>query len=99
MWQVSGKDLQKPSFLFGTFHLLCKDDINFSPQLKSAIQFADSIYMELDLDDPSTMMSGLLYINMKNDKKLKDFYTLEEYTKIERYFRIRVVPISQKNDA
>ena len=86
LWQVTGKDLKKPSFLFGTFHLLCKNDINFSTQLKSAVQYADSIYMELDLDDPSTMMSGLLYLNMKNGKKLKDFYTPEEYKKIEDYF-------------
>ncbi|MEP6595379.1 MAG: TraB/GumN family protein [Ginsengibacter sp.] len=86
LWEVSGKDLQKPSFLFGTFHLLCKDEVKFSAQLKSAMQFADSVYMELDLDDPSTMMSGLLYINMKNDKKLKDFYTTEEYKKINEYF-------------
>ena len=42
--------------------------------------------MELDLDYPSTMLSGLLYINMKNDKKLKDLYTPEEYAKIENYF-------------
>ena len=86
LWQVSGKDLKKPSFLFGTFHLLCKDDINFSPQLKTAIQYADTIYMELDLDDPSTMMGGLLYLTMKDGKSLKDFYTPEEYTKIEKYF-------------
>jgi len=86
LWQVSGKDLKKPSFLFGTFHLLCKDDINFSPQLKTAIQYADTIYMELDLDDPSTMMGGLLYLTMKNGKSLKDFYTPGEYTKIEKYF-------------
>lgn len=86
LWQVSGKDLKKSSFLFGTFHLLCKDDINFSRQLKSAIQYSDSIYMELDLDDPSTMMSGLLYLNMKNGKNLKEFYTPEEYKKIDSYF-------------
>src|SRR4051812_37885012 len=86
LWQVSGKDLKKPSFLFGTFHLLCKDDINFSQQLKSAIQYSDTIYMELDMDDPSTMMSGLLYLNMKNGKTLKDFYTPEEYKKIQSFF-------------
>src|SRR5687767_4780321 len=73
LWQVSGKDLVKPSYLFGTFHLLCKDDINFSAQLRSAIQYADEIYMELDMDDPSGLLSGLLYMNMKDGKKLKDF--------------------------
>lgn len=87
LWQVSGKGLSRPSFLFGTFHLLCKDDINFSYQLKSAVQYANDIYMELDLDDPSTLMSGLFFMNMKNGKALKDLYTNEEYSRIDKYFK------------
>src|SRR5688572_6159126 len=66
LWQVSGKDIKKPSYIFGTFHLLCKDDIKFSEQLKRSLNAADEIYMEMDMDDPSTMLSGLLYMNMKN---------------------------------
>ncbi len=87
LWQVSGKDLKKPSFIFGTFHLLCKGDIQFSGQLKKSFNAADEIYMEMDMDDPSTMLSGLLYMNMKEGKKLKDLYTEEEYAKVENYFR------------
>ena len=86
LWQISGKALKKPSYLFGTFHLLCKDDINFSAQLRYAIQYADEVYMELDMDDPSTLLSGLLYMNMKDGKKLKDFYSPDEYKKIEGFF-------------
>ncbi|HEV8080101.1 MAG TPA: TraB/GumN family protein [Chitinophagaceae bacterium] len=87
LWQVSGKELKKPSYLFGTFHLLCKDDIKFSEQLKKSLISADEVYMEMDLDDPSTMLSGLLYMNMKDGKKLKNLYTTEEYTKVENYFK------------
>jgi uncharacterized protein YbaP (TraB family) len=43
--------------------------------------------MEMDMDDPSTMLSGLLYMNMKGEKKLKDLYTAAEYKKIESYFK------------
>ncbi len=42
--------------------------------------------MELDMDDPSTMLSGLLYMNMKDGKKLKDLYTADQYKKVEQYF-------------
>ncbi len=86
LWQVSGKDLKNPSYIFGTFHLLCKDDIKFSEQLKTSLKSSDEVYMEMDMDDPSTMMSGLLYMNMKGGKKLKDFYTDDEYKKVENYF-------------
>jgi len=86
LWEVSGNGLKKPSFLFGTFHLLCKDDIHFSDQLKKAMKESDEIYMELDMDDPSTMLSGMLYMNMKNNKKLEDLYTPEEYKRLQAYF-------------
>lgn len=86
LWQVSGKDLKNPSYIFGTFHLLCKDDIKFSEQLKTSLRSSDEVYMEMDMDDPSTMLSGLLYMNMKGGKKLKDFYTANEYKKVESYF-------------
>ncbi|MEO6136926.1 MAG: TraB/GumN family protein [Ginsengibacter sp.] len=86
LWQVSGKGLSKPSYLFGTFHLLCKEDIHFSEQLKKAIQRCDTVYMEMDLDDPSTMLSGMLYMNMKGGKKLKDLYSEKDYQKLESYF-------------
>ncbi|HEY5368703.1 MAG TPA: TraB/GumN family protein [Hanamia sp.] len=86
LWEVSGNGLKKPSFLFGTFHLLCKDDIHFSDQLKRAMKQCDTIYMELDMEDPSIMLSGMLYMNMKGGKKLEDLYTPEEYKRLQNYF-------------
>ena len=86
LWQVSGNGLRQPSFLFGTFHLLCKADIHFSDQLKKAIKYSDTIYMEMDMDDPSTLLGGMLYMNMKDNKKLEDLYTAEEYQRLQDYF-------------
>ncbi len=86
LWRVTGKGLEKPSFIFGTFHLLCKDDIVLTNQLKSFIKYADTVYMEMDLDDPSTLLGGLLFMNMKGGKKLQDFYTAEEFARLSSYF-------------
>ena len=86
LWKVSGNGLKKPSFLFGTFHLLCKDDIHFSDQLKKAVKLCDEIYMEMDMDDPSMLLSSMLYMNMKDGKKLEDLYTPEEYQRLQNYF-------------
>jgi hypothetical protein len=66
---------------------MCKDDINFSSQLKSAVQNADKVYLELDMDDPKMMMSGLMMMNMKNGKKLSDLYSAAEYDKLQRFFK------------
>jgi len=87
LWEVSGNGLTKSTYLFGTFHLMCKDDINFSSQLKTAVQNADKVYLELDMDDPNMMLSGLMMMNMKNGKKLSDLYTAAEYSKLKGYFK------------
>jgi uncharacterized protein YbaP (TraB family) len=86
LWQVSGNGLNKPSYIFGTFHLMCREDIHFSEQLKSAIRNSGEVYMEMDMDDPSVLLSGFLYLNMKNGKTLKDLYSDNEYKRLEKYF-------------
>ena len=86
LWRISGKGLKKPSYLFGTFHLMCRDDIHISDQLSTAIKSADVVYMELDMDDPATLLGGFTMMNMKGGKKLKDLYSDEEYQKVQDYF-------------
>ena len=87
LWEISGNGLTMPSYLFGTFHLLCKEDINFSTSLKQAIKNSSEIYLELDLDDPSTLISGMMLMSMKGGKKLKDFYKPEDYKRLTDYFK------------
>lgn len=87
LWEISGNGLQKPSYLFGTFHLMCKEDIRFSASLKQAILKCDEVYLELDLDDPATLLGGIMLMNMKDGKKLKDLYTPEAYNRIANYFK------------
>jgi uncharacterized protein len=87
LWEISGKKLAAPSYLFGTFHLICKDDIPFGVQLKTAVQSVKQIYMELDMDDPATMMGGVFLMNMRGDTTLKKLYTEAEYKKVELFFK------------
>ncbi len=95
LWEVSGNGLKEKSYLFGTFHLLCKGDILISEQLKKAMDNSDAVYMELDMDDPSVVMGGLMMLNMKGGKKLPDLYTEEEYKKVSSYFKDSLhMPIS-----
>ena len=87
LWEVSGKGLQKNSYLFGTFHLMCKGDINMSDQLKKALSNSDSVYMELDMDDPAVMLGGLMMMSMKGGKKLKDLYSEEDFNRLNNFFK------------
>jgi uncharacterized protein len=86
LWEISGNKLEAPSYLFGTFHLICKGDIPIGQQVKAAIQSVDEMYMELDMDDPATLMGGLLLMNMKGDSTLKNLYSAADYKKLEDFF-------------
>lgn len=87
LWEISGNGLAKPSYLLGTFHLLCKQDIHFTKACRQAIGNSSQIYFELDLDDPATLLGGLMLMNMKNGKKLEDLFTPEDYKRVSAYFK------------
>ncbi len=57
LWEISGNGLEKPSYLFGTIHIMCKDDFVISEGVKKAFGQADQIALEVDLDDPSEMQT------------------------------------------
>lgn len=86
LWEISGNGLKKPSYLFGTFHILCKQDVHFSETLKKALTASEEVYFEMDLDDPSNTLGGMFFMNMKDGKTLKDLYNDDEYTKVEQFF-------------
>ncbi len=87
LWEVSGNGLTAPSYIFGTFHLLCSNDIHFSNSLKQAVKNAAEVYLELDMDDPAILLDGMLLMNMNEGKKLSDLYKPGDYKRIESFFK------------
>lgn len=57
LWKISGKSLKQPSYLFGTFHIMCKSDFSISPALEEKIKSAEQFYGELDMDDPGMQLN------------------------------------------
>lgn len=86
LWEISGNGLEKPSYLFGTMHLLCAEDAKLSMNLKKAIREADRIYFEIDMDDMSQLIGALKYARMSDNTKLSDLLTQEEYARVKEYF-------------
>ncbi len=87
LWQVSENGLTKPSYIFGTFHLICKEDIPISEALKNKLKETEKVYMELDMDDPSMLLGGMMMMNMKNGVTLKELFSTADYNKIELFFK------------
>lgn len=86
LWKITGKNIKAESYLYGTFHLLCKDDIVFSKSVTPAIKESDQVYFEMDLDDPATLLGGIFFMNMK-DSSLSQLLTPAEYAKLTSFFK------------
>jgi uncharacterized protein len=86
LWKVSGKNLKKPTYLFGTIHMICADDIQLSDSLKNAIKSADRVYLELDLNNLFEMMGAMAHMQMRNDTTLADLLPKDDYERVKEYF-------------
>lgn len=86
LWQISGNGLQQPSYLFGTIHMLCKDDAVLSDSLRQVIKQSKEIYFEVDMDNFFEMIGMMTQLKMKNDTTLADLLDKEEYERVKNYF-------------
>ena len=96
LWRISGKNLTKPSYLFGTIHLLCANDIDLSETLKKAINETDKVYLELDMDNLFEMMQAVQKMKMRNDTTLSDLLSDSDYKKVKAFFASKssIIPFS-----
>ncbi|MBO9683240.1 MAG: TraB/GumN family protein [Flavisolibacter sp.] len=87
LWRVSGKNLSKPTYIFGTMHMICASDIELSDSLKKAIRNSDNVYLELDMDNMWEMFGAMMNMNMKGDTTLSDLLSPEDYKKVKDFFK------------
>ena len=93
LFEISGKGLAKPSWLFGTMHILCEKDAVLSEGLKKVIKNSEEIFFEVNMSDMGEMMKALKYVRMNDDKKLSDVLTPVEYDRVRNYFDKNKPPI------
>lgn len=97
LWEVSGNGLTKPSYLYGTIHMICKDDASLGDSLLSAVERSDRVYFEVDLDNLMEILTAFSKFKMKNDTTLADLLSREDYEKVKAYMEEQggLLPFSQ----
>lgn len=85
LWEVSGNGLQKPSYLFGTFHIMCKENFEISPSLKNTFNQTDQLFEEMKMDDPSIQLKMMTM--MVSSTSLKELLGEEAYEKTATEFQ------------
>lgn len=87
LYEISGKNLKKPSYLFGTIHLMCEKDMFPAEKLKSYINQTEQMMLELDLDDASIMQKAAKGMMLPDGKTIKNYLKPEEYVKLDELFK------------
>ena len=87
LFEISGKGLTKPSYIFGTFHILCPADMLPMDEIAPFIDKADQMIMEIDMDDPAEVGSMTKGAVITDGRTIKDVLTFEQYSKVDEMFQ------------
>ena len=96
LWEISGKDLKKTSYLYGTIHLIPKKDFFMTDATKKAFDASQKVTFEInmkEMSNPMAMMSIFTKALIPNGKKLKDFLNDEDYGLVQRKFDSLGLPL------
>lgn len=85
LWKVSGNTLQKPSYLFGTYHFLSSGFIDTMQAVKKAYAASDAIVGELIID--STIQRPMMEASLLQGTTLKKLLPDTLYNKTSSWFK------------
>ena len=87
LYEVSGNDLQAPSYVFGTIHLLCSDDIQVTDAMKEKLTASQQLVLELDFDDPDLMQEMQQKTMLPDGKTIQDMMEAKDYAALSQFFQ------------
>ena len=70
LWQISGKELTKPSYVFGTMHVLCSAEEMMTDSLLAVLGRTEQVFFEIDMDNAGEMLGIFRFIRMKDNKRI-----------------------------
>jgi len=96
LWKIEGNGLTKPSYLFGTIHMITKENFFWPKGTLTALDASEKAAFEVDLDDMfdiSAQMGMITKAFMKDNKTLSDFYSDEDYKFVKNHFKDMGIPM------
>lgn len=90
LWEISGKNLEKPSYLYGTIHIVCKGEELMTNELQKAFNKTETLALEVDMSDPSLQTRMLQISFAKDGKKMSDRLSPEVVEKLDSLFQSKL---------
>lgn len=86
-WEISGNGLKHPSYLFGTIHIICKDDFKLSETAKQKIKGAHQLFLELDMDDPALQATMMREMQLPKGNTLKNIFGVDQFSRLDAFMQ------------
>lgn len=86
LWRISGKDLSGPSYLYGTIHMICPDDLKIGDSLKQSLDASEKLYLEINMDEPGMLMKTMK-MSMLPSGTLRDLMNPIDYQRLESFVK------------
>jgi uncharacterized protein YbaP (TraB family) len=83
LWKITGNDISKPSYLFGTIHVYCEKDKFMTPEFLNYIKSVDEVALELDLNDFNTFVALMKISSEKADESILYKLSSEQISKLD----------------
>ncbi|GAA4448507.1 TraB/GumN family protein [Nibrella saemangeumensis] len=84
LWQVSGNGLKKPSYLFGTYHILKDSYLNQNTKVKTAYANAEGVVVEMVVDSSAMLKMAMRALMLTNS--LPDLISETDYNLVAKEF-------------
>ncbi len=88
LWKVSGKGLEKPSYIMGTHHLASLSIKDKIEGMQAALDATTQVYGEVSMADmmsPATMQLMQQAMVTQSDTTFQSLFTPDEYTAIQKF--------------
>lgn len=87
LYEISGNGLTKPSYVFGTIHMIAKKDFFFPKKFEKTFKKSEKLVMEIDLTDIMGQMGLLSMAQMPDGRSVKELYADEEWQTMNKIAR------------
>lgn len=85
LWEISGNGLKKPSYVFGTIHMICNDDYIMTDKIQNTLKNVDAYYAEINFGDPNAM--AVLQQAMMSNVPLSKRLTADKYNELKQLLK------------
>ncbi len=94
-WKISGNGLKKASYLYGTIHLIPKDDFEVPAVVTAALGKSQRVAFEIDMKEMTNIRTQMGLITksfMAGGKTLKDLLSPEDYSLVKSKMEEKGLP-------